>query len=123
MSDPNKRISALSSPCALEVSVLLNVCEQTNSPSRSVRWAAVPRTGRISCSSTWTHSLFVERARREARQVLLLTAGLERRNRLKSVNNRHGTPLVTIGLVYLSFPQKSRHGVYAALSGTSSDVC
>src|SRR2546423_1355889 len=52
MGEASARISALSSPCAFEVSVLLNVLLHTSSASDSVWCAAVRTTGRISCTTT-----------------------------------------------------------------------
>src|SRR5258705_351529 len=53
MIDPSLRISACSRPTALPVqSSARNELEQTSSARRSVWWASVPRTGRISCSTT-----------------------------------------------------------------------
>ena len=49
---PSASISTLSRPCAFGGSSLLKVLEQTISPSSSVLWASVPRTGRISNSVT-----------------------------------------------------------------------
>ena len=51
--EPSRRISALSRPCAFDVSVLLKVFEQTSSARRSVLCAGVPRTPRIS----WMHDV------------------------------------------------------------------
>ncbi len=51
---PRRRSSALSRPCAVEVSTDLKVLLHTSSASRPVWCAAVPVTGRISCSVTST---------------------------------------------------------------------
>src|SRR6185437_3378644 len=52
MREPRLRISLLRRPWALVSSVLLNVFEHTSSARRSVLWAAVATTGRISTSVT-----------------------------------------------------------------------
>ena len=53
-SDPSRRISSLSSPTAFSSESPRNELLQTSSASRSVRCAAVERTGRISWRETGT---------------------------------------------------------------------
>src|SRR5208337_2113500 len=53
--EPMARISRCKTPTALvDASSERNEFEQTSSARRPVRWAGVPRTGRISCSTTGT---------------------------------------------------------------------
>ena len=55
ISEPSRRISSCSRPTALcSRSSERNEFEQTSSASAAVLWAAVVRTGRISCSTTGT---------------------------------------------------------------------
>src|SRR5215831_12136553 len=55
ISEPRRRISSCKSPTALcSLSSERNEFEQTSSASAAVLWAAVVRSGRISCSTTGT---------------------------------------------------------------------
>ena len=55
ISEPARRISSWITPTALlAASSERKELEQTSSARLSVRWASVPRTGRISCSTTGT---------------------------------------------------------------------